>query len=673
MQRYQRSSSCCSKGYSLPLGSHARRPLRWDGTCWTADAHNIASRRSCPLRMKTSADTAPEEDLSTVTQGCTSTCSPLRWHGDDMLFCSSSSQRMSEVLGDAIAAALRDASKQLPEDSVPSFCFLFVSSSYCNLGEAGGVLVTEDTRVFQQGSEKYSRAMSLISRNFLQRGWKEVPIAGCSVGGSILGDSENVGKNSGVSVVLASLPDSQVSPFFVKPEVLRRVCVEARLTHLGQVFNDGWRQVIVSSRTACPGIEASSQSDWEKIGVPSSFQPGQEASGEDAVLDSLDFVFPSARKATRSIPLVGALAGRTVDTHEREFFFLPSLKVPLSLAVLSSGRAEKRQDMKDIASMEQCCFSEGLAGIAFRGGHYMDQNQDSAAHLYLCAGIAADAVVAQGSRPIGPNYEVREMGEGGAAWLTWSLSCGRSARQKRRRVLLWSCSNSLSSLAPSTSRVSSNPRGSLLTGRAQLLTCPLVPGTWHIIDSFRSSVSSIPSHVEKFAEDEQDKHQYIVRPILNVEKEGPVYLADGVRVGQVVRFHIRDAANAGRAAECTFSSHNRSDRARASTVEDEMETRSNIFLLILLLPPFHPPIYLSPLSLPSFFPLFLRSLPAADICCFRQRNSRKVDKKLPAGALLFADQVLIVAARDKTTLLKNMLFQARGPQLYGRGNVENAG
>jgi len=408
----------------------------------------------------------------------------------------------SEVLGDAIASALRDASKQLPEGTVPSFCFLFVSSSYCNVGEAGGVLVTEDTRVFQQGSEKYSRAMSLISRNFLQRGWNDVPIAGCSVGGSILGTTENVGKDSGVCVVLANLPDSEVSPFFVKPES----------------FNDGWRQ-----------------SDWEKAGISASFQPSQGASGDDAVLfmfghpeestfirkvlDSLDFVFPSARK-------IGALAGRTMDTHEREFFFLPSLK-----------------DVKDISSLEQCCFSEGLAGIAFRGG------------------IAADAVVAQGSRPIGPNYEVLGTEMNGTI-ITRMREIGTTEEAEGAPMVLFE-------LAVFAGTI--DQQSFIESTRFLALGTSLTP-----------------------LEDEADKHQYIVRPILNVEKDGPVFLADGVRVGQVVRFHIRDAANA----------------------EQELQQLRMRWKL--------------------------------------ERNSRKVDKKLPAGALLFADQ-------------------ARGPQLYGRENVENAG
>ena len=45
-------------------------------------------------------------------------------------------------------------------------------------------------------------------------------------------------------------------------------------------------------------------------------------------------------------------------------------------------------------------------------------------------------------------------------------------------------------------------------------------------------------------QEDVEKHQYIVRPITDLQKDGPISLNDQVRVGQVVRFHVRDTKNA---------------------------------------------------------------------------------------------------------------------------------
>jgi small ligand-binding sensory domain FIST len=44
--------------------------------------------------------------------------------------------------------------------------------------------------------------------------------------------------------------------------------------------------------------------------------------------------------------------------------------------------------------------------------------------------------------------------------------------------------------------------------------------------------------------EDMDEQEYIVRPISDLEKDGPVMLTEPVRVGQIVRFHVRDAENA---------------------------------------------------------------------------------------------------------------------------------
>lgn len=44
--------------------------------------------------------------------------------------------------------------------------------------------------------------------------------------------------------------------------------------------------------------------------------------------------------------------------------------------------------------------------------------------------------------------------------------------------------------------------------------------------------------------EDPDGQDYIVRPIVDLEKDGPIMLSEPVRPGQIVRFHVRDAENA---------------------------------------------------------------------------------------------------------------------------------
>jgi len=209
-------------------------------------------------------------------------------------------------------------------------------------------------REIKAGNEKYARAIGLLSRQLSLRGWTAMPVVGMSCGGHVCDEKEYEGADNGagISVTLLYLPGSKVMPFRVPDNM-----------------NESWRA-----------------DDWAKAGLdPNAFTQtsltppytpkddaviflfGHPESSVFAkkVLEGLDFAFPRAKK-------VGALAGQALENHEPALIMLPKI------------------EGANLNSEESACFDTGVVGLAISGN------------------IAVDSVVAQGSRPIGPNFEVLE-------------------------------------------------------------------------------------------------------------------------------------------------------------------------------------------------------------------------------------------------------------------------
>ena len=163
---------------------------------------------------------------------------------------------------------------------------------------------------------------------------------------------ENFVSGAGISITLLHVPGSTVMPFRVPDDM-----------------NDSWRP-----------------NDWASAGLrPDGFTPIKltppYTPKDDAVififghpespiftkkvLENLDFAFPRSKKA-------GAVAGTALENHEASIFMLPKI-----------AGANLNAD-------DSACFDKGVVGLAISGN------------------IAVDAVVAQGSRPIGPNFQVME-------------------------------------------------------------------------------------------------------------------------------------------------------------------------------------------------------------------------------------------------------------------------
>mmetsp|Transcript_97556 Transcript_97556/g.142747 ORF Transcript_97556/g.142747 Transcript_97556/m.142747 type:complete len:289 (+) Transcript_97556:963-1829(+) len=164
-----------------------------------------------------------------------------------------------------------------------------------------------------------------------------------------------------------------------------------------------------------------------------------------------------------------------MENHEAALFMLPSI----------TGA--------DLNRESGACYDTGVVGLAISGA------------------IAADTVVAQGSRPIGPNYEVLETDFNG------------TVINRMRDV----SSGSMSEGAPTTLFD--------LAGFAGMIDQADVVAA---VNYMGLGISVTP------LEEDIDKHQYIVRPITDLQKDGPISLNDQVREGQVVRFHVRDRSNA---------------------------------------------------------------------------------------------------------------------------------
>jgi len=186
------------------------------------------------------------------------------------------------------------------------------------------------------------------------------------------------------------------------------------------------------------------------------------------VLNSLDFAFPRAKK-------VGAVAGQALENHETSIFMLPQIQGA------------------NLNKEESACYETGVVGLAISGG------------------IAVYAVVAQGSRPIGPNFEVLETDmDGTVVTRLRDVSSGTMAEG-----------------APTTLFDMCGFAGQI--DQKDVLSA---------VNYMGLGISVTPM------EEDVDKHQYIVRPITDLQKDGPISLNDQVRVGQVVRFHVRDSDNA---------------------------------------------------------------------------------------------------------------------------------
>jgi len=187
----------------------------------------------------------------------------------------------------------------------------------------------------------------------------------------------------------------------------------------------------------------------------------------DTLLGALDFAFPKAGK-------FGAVAAKAEPMHEPALFLIPSL--------------DQAQ-----GTSSPTLYDDGVVGLS------------------LCGDVTADAVVAQGARPIGPNYEIVE------------TDCNGTVVTRMREV------------------------GTEMTAEGAPMTLFDMAGFTGAID-----LDDVKAALEFLAlgvslnplEDDPSKHQYIVRPITDLQKDGPVALNEGVRPGQVVRFQVRDAGNA---------------------------------------------------------------------------------------------------------------------------------
>lgn len=299
--------------------------------------------------------------------------------------------------------------------------------------------------------------MGLVARQLSQRGWTDLPVVGMSVGGNVCEDKEYEGADNGagISITLLYVPGSTVMPFRVPDDM-----------------NESWRP-----------------DDWTAAGLrPDGFTPIKltppYTPKDDAViflfghpespiftkkvLEGLDFAFARAKK-------VGAVAGTALENHEASIFMLPKI----------AGA--------NLNVEESACFDTGVVGLAISGN------------------IAVDAVVAQGSRPIGPNFEVMETDMNGTV----------------------------------ITRLRDISTGSMTEGAPTTLFD--MAGFAGMIDQkdVQSAVNYIGLGVSVTPlEEDIDKHQYIVRPITELQKDGPIFLPDPVRVGQVVRYHVRDNENA---------------------------------------------------------------------------------------------------------------------------------
>jgi len=196
---------------------------------------------------------------------------------------------------------------------------------------------------------------------------------------------------------------------------------------------------------------------------------GEDPVFAEEVLKSLDFLFPGAKKA-------GAVAGG-LETDPRALIFLPKVATSEDERALLEGQVARES---------------GVVGLAISGD------------------LAFEAIVAQGSRPIGPNFEVLETDFNGTV-ITRMQELGGSTAQGAPMTLFDMAGFSGQMEAEEIKRA---------------------------LDFLALGVSLTP------LEDDPDEHQYIVRPITDLQKDGPLSLAGEVRPGQVVRFHVRDPDNA---------------------------------------------------------------------------------------------------------------------------------
>ena len=214
----------------------------------------------------------------------------------------------SEVLGEAIQQALREAAGKLPEGVAPHAAFIFINSLYCNDGLLGQTTVTKDGREIRAGTEKYARAIGLLGRQLSQRGWTDMPVVGTSVGGNVCDDKDYEGAEAaaGISVTLLYVPGSKVMPFRVPEDM-----------------SESWKP----NDWARAGLDADA---FSKMSLTPPYTPKDDsviflfAHPENSafttkVLNSLDFAFPRAKK-------VGAVAGQALENHETSLFMLPKVR-----------------------------------------------------------------------------------------------------------------------------------------------------------------------------------------------------------------------------------------------------------------------------------------------------------------------------------------------------------
>mmetsp|Transcript_6166 Transcript_6166/g.12172 ORF Transcript_6166/g.12172 Transcript_6166/m.12172 type:complete len:561 (+) Transcript_6166:175-1857(+) len=188
----------------------------------------------------------------------------------------------------------------------------------------------------------------------------------------------------------------------------------------------------------------------------------------EKVLGAFDFVFPEMKK-------FGAIAAIAEANHEPALFMIPAL-----------------EDAAGVSAKEMM-LEKGVIGLALSGD------------------ITVDAVVAQGARPIGPNYEIVETECNGTV-VTKMREVGTETQSEGAPMMLFDLAG--------------------FTGAID-------------IDDVKAALEFLALGVSlNPLEDDPAKHQYIVRPITDLQKDGPVALNEGVRAGQVVRFQVRDAGNA---------------------------------------------------------------------------------------------------------------------------------
>lgn len=315
-------------------------------------------------------------------------------------------------------------------------------------------------------SVAYRQVVPMLLKLFAQRGWLQVPVVGSSVGGPLSQDSEAEGER-GVSITLGYLPGSKTY-VFEAPETL----------------TEDWMPTDWSSKSGLKDFMSYAQLGLFRKSDGKSAKYGDGTAAGDPlmillghpeyptftkkVLEALDFAYPGAKK-------MGANAGRCDETHERCLFFYPGLAQTDSAARgLSESSARDR----------------GVVGVALSGN------------------LLADAVVAQGARPIGPNFEVAE--------------------------------TELNGTVITKLRGPGGTEGATMTVFDLAGFAGLIP-----MEDVKAALNYVALGVSLTPmETDESKHCYIVRTITDLQKDGPVCINEPVRVGQTVRFHIRDPGNA---------------------------------------------------------------------------------------------------------------------------------